>query len=79
MQTEYWKKLEEIFVAAVALPAAKRAIFAREKSGGDENLFRDALRLLELDKQENLRLDAPVFTFGTKILASEKDDYFSPG
>lgn len=79
MQTEYWKKLEEIFARAIVLPAGERAAFAREKSGGDENLLRDAARLLELDGQENLRLDTPVFAVGTKILATEPGDYFSPG
>jgi eukaryotic-like serine/threonine-protein kinase len=60
MTPERWKKVEEIFNAAVEKSAQERPVFLDETCGEDSQLRNEVERLLALDQQAGDFIEAPV-------------------
>ena len=57
MTSERWRKVEELFQAAVSRPPEEQDAFVREACAGDESLRRELEKLLSFDRSEHQRLD----------------------
>ncbi|HEY8563406.1 MAG TPA: protein kinase [Pyrinomonadaceae bacterium] len=62
MNPQKWRQIEDIFQAALDLPADERARFIAEKCGADEQLRREVERLVARGEQEETFLESPVWT-----------------
>jgi Tol biopolymer transport system component/serine/threonine protein kinase/Tfp pilus assembly protein PilF len=60
MTPERWKKVEEIFNAAVEKPAKERTAFLIEACGDDADLHQEVARLLAMDEQAGDFIESPV-------------------
>lgn len=50
MSTQRWERIQEIFEAAIELPAAKREQYLKEQCGEDKALFEEVISLIEADE-----------------------------
>jgi serine/threonine-protein kinase len=60
MTGDRWPRLEAIFHAALARPAADWTVFVRAEAGADDGLAADVLALLDAHQTRSPLLDAPV-------------------
>src|SRR5687767_9139655 len=60
MSPERWKKVEEIFNAAVEKSPQTRLAFLKESCGEDQELRREVERLLALDEEAGDFIESPV-------------------
>jgi hypothetical protein len=68
-----WRRIEELFDAAIDLPAAERAGFLRQSCGADEDLRLEIESLLAADDRES-RVIAGIVDHATASLLEEDDD-----
>jgi eukaryotic-like serine/threonine-protein kinase len=66
-----WERIQSIFLDAAELPAADRAVFLQTSCGGDEELARAVMELLEEDARGASFLDRDVGRVAGEILASD--------
>ena len=69
MTPERWKRVEEIYHAALARPAAARAAFVREACAGDEALLTEVHSLLAQEGASAF-LETPAAAAAGSTLAS---------
>jgi hypothetical protein len=60
MDQQRWKKIKDIFNAALEAPASERNRFVRTASDGDRQLESEILRLLLADEQAGSYLESPL-------------------
>jgi Tol biopolymer transport system component/serine/threonine protein kinase/tetratricopeptide (TPR) repeat protein len=60
MTPDRWKKVEEIFNAAVEVPAAEREAYLNEVCGADRELRQEVERLMALDEKAGDFIESPV-------------------
>ncbi|HEY0427246.1 MAG TPA: protein kinase [Pyrinomonadaceae bacterium] len=73
MSPEQWRRVEELFEAALALPAHQREKFLRESCGSDDALRLHVEAMLAADQSES-NLDTNVADLGAAILLGEKSE-----
>ncbi|HKY29767.1 MAG TPA: protein kinase, partial [Pyrinomonadaceae bacterium] len=61
MTPERWKNLEALFHGAIALQPEARASFLAAACGGDEQLRREAEKMIAASEGESSLIDAPIF------------------
>jgi serine/threonine protein kinase len=61
MNPERWRKISEIFEAALDRPAEERASFLAEACAGDEELRQRVEAMLAADNQRSLLIDRPAY------------------
>lgn len=80
MNPDRWKQIDELFDAVLDAPEAERENFLSEKCGGDEELRREILSLLEAQKEsEKNFLQKSAMNIAAKNLADDNNtSYFQP-
>ena len=68
---EYWRRMEEIYHAALPLAAIERVAFVGHACAGDVALLEEVNSLLAADDSASTFLQEPVFTLGLEVLADE--------
>lgn len=74
MQPERWRKIEEIFEAAIDLPAAERSRFLDEACQNDEELRCEIDKLIEQDERASGLMSRPVIEDSAMIVFADFDD-----
>jgi hypothetical protein len=69
MSPERWKKLEEIYNAALLLPKRERQAFLQKACDSDKELLRDVESLLAADDVADDFLQSGAFEIGMKVLS----------
>ena len=72
MNKNSWKKIEELFHAAEALPASERAAFLGIECADDEELHRSVVSLLE-HADKDPELEAVVRQAAHSLLSAEQN------
>lgn len=68
MNNETWKKVEQIFHAALDLPVAERNSYLQRECAGDAVLFSEVESLLSSFEKKSSFLDEPVFELGFEAI-----------
>ncbi len=77
MDSDRWKKIEEIFQAALELSGGEREKFVREECGDDENLRREVEKYIARFETEDSFLESPVWTDSQFLQSQVKRDIAS--
>lgn len=75
MQTNRWKKIEDIFERATAFESNERAAFVEKVCGADADLKREIISLLENHENSADFLSDALFSTGLQILETESDEF----
>ena len=59
MDTERWKRVDELLQAALQLPAERQEEFVRQQCGGDSELLEEVRSLLTSDRKAGSFLESP--------------------
>lgn len=71
MSPERWRRLEQLYCAALRLPPNERRAFLARNCADDEELRREAESLLRADEVKNELLQSDAFVLGMRVLAGE--------
>ncbi|HEX8195797.1 MAG TPA: protein kinase [Pyrinomonadaceae bacterium] len=74
MQPERWRKIEEIFDAAIDLPPSERSSFLDEACQNDEELRREIGKLIEQDEKASGLMSRPVIEDSAIIVFADFDE-----
>ena len=74
---ERWKRIDELFAAALDVEPSEREAFVRRASDGDEELCREVLALLESADEAEAAIGDSVDTFAAPLLADLDADAFA--
>src|SRR6185503_7261169 len=81
MNSEKWRKITELFEAALERPVAERAAFLEVHSEGDEEVRRRVEEMLAADARQDLLMDRPAYkavgTFMPALLTQADSQSFS--
>jgi eukaryotic-like serine/threonine-protein kinase len=81
MTPEQWRKITELFEAALDRPSDQRAAFLEDACGGDGELQRRVEAMLAADEQEDLLMDRPAYkaveTAGPSLIGQDETHSFS--
>jgi serine/threonine protein kinase/tetratricopeptide (TPR) repeat protein len=81
MDSEKWRKITELFEAALERPADERVAFLEAECGGDTEIYRRVEEMLAADARNNLLLDRPAYkavgTFVTPLVTRADSQSFS--
>src|SRR5215212_9745180 len=77
MSPERWREIEEVFQAAVELPAADRAAFLDKLYGSDEEIKQEVLKLLASDDSASDFIEKPIWTDSSFLNTSAKRELSS--
>lgn len=72
MTPERWKKVKEIFQAALNRAPAEREAFVAEASGGDDLVRREVESLMSSDGRSGTFLDSPAYEEAAEMIVDEK-------
>jgi eukaryotic-like serine/threonine-protein kinase len=78
MQPEQWRKIEQLFHAALKIEESQRRTFLREACNGDEDLRRRLESLLAHHHDKESILDLPALELAVKSISSEEDAQGEP-
>ncbi|HJQ67841.1 MAG TPA: protein kinase [Blastocatellia bacterium] len=77
MNPEQWRKINELFEAALERPAAERALFLASACEGDDETRRRVEAMLAADAEDDLMMDRPAYqaasAFGASLAGAEGD------
>jgi len=68
-----WRRIDEIFDAALDTPPAERAAFLAQACGGDHELRAHVEALLEASQRDEAGLDRPVSPLGAALIAAAEE------
>src|SRR5438309_233117 len=71
IKPERWKKVEELYHAALERPAESRADFLRAACGDDEDLYREVESLLGFKSQAENFIEKPALEIAAKAIAED--------
>jgi serine/threonine protein kinase len=71
MKADRWRQLEELYDAAIELPAAERAEYAQEACAGDDDLRRELLSLLDAQQKVGDFMESPALDIAARGVAQE--------
>jgi serine/threonine protein kinase len=72
MKADRWRKVEELYDVAIELPSAERAKFVQDSCGGDEDLRRHLLGLLDAQQKVGDFMESPALDIVAKGVAQEQ-------
>lgn len=72
MKADRWRQVEQLYDAAIDLPAAERARFAQEACAGDEDLRRELLSLLAAEQKVGDFMESPALDIAARAVAQEQ-------
>jgi serine/threonine protein kinase/tetratricopeptide (TPR) repeat protein len=75
MDSDRWKKLDNLLHAALERTPEERDAFLREACPGDEGLEREARSLLALEEKAGAFLEKPAMQLGVQLAVGEQTDY----
>ncbi len=78
MDSEHWKRIEQVYHSAVAIDPSQRSAFLDSSCGGDENLRREVEALLVYDKAAAEFMEEPALELVAKELAGEQAEEAAP-
>ncbi len=78
MNADAWKRVEEIYHAAIELEPADRAGFLQQASAGDEGLRHEVETLLQYDEPAAVFIETPAFELVAKQWASDASSEGAP-
>jgi serine/threonine protein kinase/tetratricopeptide (TPR) repeat protein len=73
MDPEQWRKINELFEAALERPADERAAFLASACAGDEETRRRVEAMLDADARDDLLMDRPAYQAAGSLAASMAD------
>src|ERR1022692_3397120 len=74
MDSERWKRIDNLLQAALERPPAERAEFLRQACAGDEALEREARSLLASQQQAGSFLEIPAIEVAARALARQQSN-----
>ena len=74
LQADTWERIQELFAAAVDLPANERGAFLDQQCGGDETLRREVQSLLDSDEQAHSFIEQPAAAQAPELLGEASSD-----
>jgi hypothetical protein len=80
MDSERWRKVEELYHSALEIPASQRSGFLRESCGDDEALRNEVKTLLAYQTKSEAFIEMPAMEAAARILAQDpgsEDDFAS--
>jgi len=73
--TDRWRRIEELYHAAVARPSSQRSAFVAEACAGDDGLRRDVESLLAHEPESEHFLEAPALDVAAQVMADEQNTF----
>jgi serine/threonine protein kinase/tetratricopeptide (TPR) repeat protein len=77
MSPERWREIEDVFQAAVELPAGERAQYLDEQCGTDVELRNEVVKLLESDDSASDFIEKPIWTDSSFLNTDAKKELHS--
>jgi eukaryotic-like serine/threonine-protein kinase len=74
MTSERWKRLDALFHEALELQGEARAAFLAEACGGDEQLRKEAERLIAAHERESSFIDSPLFAETAELPVDDRNE-----
>src|ERR1700730_3913855 len=71
MDSEHWRKVEELYHSVLEMPESQRAAFLRESCAGDEALRNEVRSLLAYQNKSEAFIEMPAMEVAARILAHE--------
>src|SRR5580704_2155945 len=71
MDSERWRRIEELYHSAAAVPESQRAAFLEESCAGDEALRHDVGSLLSYQNDSEEFIEMPAMEMAARILAQD--------
>jgi predicted Ser/Thr protein kinase len=71
MRQERWRRVDELFEAALRLDARERAQFLREACAGDTALRLEVEEMLRIDEKAEEFIETPVFQLAARLMTSD--------
>src|SRR5262245_2698005 len=68
MKPDRWRKVDELFEAALEREPKSRAAFLDEVCGGDKDLRREVEKMLDFDNQAQDFIKTDVFDFAARLI-----------
>ena len=72
MKPDRWRKVDELFEAALEREPASRAAFLDEVCGEDKELRREVEKMLDFDNQAQDFIKTDVFDFAARLITQPK-------
>jgi predicted ATPase/serine/threonine protein kinase len=83
MDSERWRRIEELYHASLKVEAGERSAFLRNACGKNKALFREVESLLALEDSAEGFIEAPAFDVAARLMARDKslcpEADFAPG
>ena len=79
MDADRWRRIEQLYHAALELETGTRAAFLEQACGGDEPLRREVASLLKQTEGGESFLEAPAMDVAARALAMNRDAETQPG
>src|ERR1700736_1224106 len=73
MDSELWKRVDNLLQSALERPPAERAEFLKQACGGDESLEREVLSLLASQEEAGSFLESPAMKVAGRAIAVKED------
>jgi eukaryotic-like serine/threonine-protein kinase len=74
MNPEHWKRIKELFNAALDQMPVERAVFLDHACNGDEQLRREVERLIASHEKSDLFIDKPAYEAAAELLVDEPSE-----
>src|SRR5215469_14619770 len=74
MQAERWRRVEELYHAAVKMDPAQRSAFLQEAVEGNDELRQEVESLLAYEKSAAEFIESPAFEIAAKLMAEDDAD-----
>ncbi|HZI17914.1 MAG TPA: protein kinase [Pyrinomonadaceae bacterium] len=71
MKADRWRQVEQLYDAALELPAGERAKFVRDACAGDEDLRRELSGLLDAEQRVGDFMESPALDLAARTVARE--------
>lgn len=78
MDAARWKQIDELLDAVLEIPNERRGDFLSEKCGGDDELKREVLSLLDAQKETDGFMERSAMNLMAKEIAQNRTENFSP-
>ena len=72
METERWRRVEQLYHSAVKVPPEQRPAFLEEQCEGDKELQKEVASLLSYESSADKFIEEPAFDVAAKLMADRK-------
>lgn len=77
MERPLWKRIQEIYYAALPMPRSERRAYLADACNNDSLLMSEVISLLHADDTANGFLESPVFELGLRVISSNNTNFTS--